>query len=75
MNFLQKGWFVEGLVVIFSIGIVVFFYVYEMGLYVDYYFDEINCNYKLELKVKFKCICDKMYISKCYMVVWKEFLV
>ncbi|XP_076960712.1 chalcone synthase-like [Bidens hawaiensis] len=64
----------QGLATILAIGTATPPNSYNQADYPDYYFHVTNSEHMIDLKNKFKRICDKTMIKKRYMVLTEEFL-
>ncbi|KAJ0868990.1 putative chalcone synthase [Helianthus annuus] len=64
----------QGLATILAIGTATPFNCVNQADYADYYFHVTNCEHMINLKEKFKRICDKTMIKKRFMILSEEFL-
>ncbi|XP_076946884.1 2-pyrone synthase-like [Bidens hawaiensis] len=64
----------QGLATIFAIGTATPPHCYSQADHADYYFRVTNSEHMIDLKNKFKHICDKTMIKKRFMVLTEEFL-
>ncbi|KAJ0507529.1 putative chalcone synthase [Helianthus annuus] len=64
----------QGLATILAIGTATPFNCVNQADYADYYFRVTNSEHMIDLKEKFKRICDKTMIKKRFMILSEEFL-